>query len=255
MNKSTQNFAQIQQKLKLLDKNQNWLQILSPWLKTELTYTSNSLEGNTLSLLETSLVINENQSIGGKNLREIYEAKNHAMAWDYMQHNLLNLLTAELVERHFLEIHSLILRNIDDFNGGKYRNVGVRVAGSNTIFPNYLKVNDLMTTTFHWLHNSSKIENTHENKFQDILEIAFLFHLRIVKIHPFSDGNGRTTRLFMNAILMQNNYPPLDILPSNRLLYLQSLESSTTDNPTQFLDFCFNQYNQNLDTYLATFDN
>ncbi len=249
------NLSQIQQKLELLNQNQDWLKVLSPWLKTELTYTSNSLEGNTLTLLETSLVINDNQSIAGKNLREIYETKNHAKAWDYMQNNLLSLSITELTERHFLEIHSLILKDIDDYNRGKYRNVGVRVAGSNTIFPNYLKVDELMTTTFQWLHNSSKTENTGENKLQDILEIAFLFHLRVVKIHPFSDGNGRATRLFMNTILMQNNYPPLDILPSNRLQYLQSLENSTTDNPTQFLDFCFNQYNDNLDTYLATFDN
>jgi len=242
----------IQNKLNLLNRNLDWNMVLYPWLRTELTYTSNSLEGNTLSLVETSMVINDNQSVAGKNLREIYEAQNHAKAWDFIQENLVseNLISQKmhnLDEEMLLKIHSFILKNIDEQNGGKYRNVAVRIAGSNSIFPNPLKVPDLMEEVFVWLENQSL------NSMEKILETAILAHLNIVKIHPFTDGNGRTTRLFMNTILMQHNLPPINILPENRKEYLESLEKSTPQNSDQFLEFCLSQYNENLDTYLETF--
>ena len=143
----------IQQKIKLLQNYDKWQSVLAPWLRTELTYTSNSLEGNTLTLIETSMVINDNRSVAGKNLREIYEATNHANAFDFVQNNLINKKTQDLIEADLLDIHSLILKNIDEFNGGKYRNVSVRIAGSNSIFPNPLKVPDLMEDVFVWLKN------------------------------------------------------------------------------------------------------
>jgi Fic family protein len=235
-------------KLAKLSTVNNWQNTLNPWLRTELTYTSNSLEGNTLSAIETSIIINDHQSVAGKNMREIYEAVNHVAAWDFVQDNLISKKTQDLNEKDFLEIHSLILKDIDDTNRGKYRNVYVRIAGSNNIFPNPLKVPDLMTAVFDWLKNIDFKET------ETILEVAFLTHLKIVKIHPFTDGNGRNTRLFMNTILMQNGLPPLDILPENRKEYLESLETSTVENPQSFIDFCLWQYNQNLDTYLQTFN-
>jgi Fic family protein len=240
--------TQIITKLKSLDLNHNWQSVLEPWLRTELTYTSNSLEGNTLSFIETSLIINDNQGISGKNLREIYEATNHAKSWDYLVNNLKKLPTEDLTENHFLNIHSFILRNIDDYNAGKYRNVAVRISGSMTISPNPLKVSDQMSKTIAWLTS----QNTDSP--QNILNTAILTHLKLVKIHPFTDGNGRTVRLFMNTVLMQNGLPPIDILPINRQKYLEALENSTDDNPSQFLDFMLWQYDQNLDTYLETFN-
>lgn len=244
-----QNSKNIKDKLKLLQGNTNWQTVLYPWLRTELTYTSNSLEGNTLSLIETGMIINDNMSVAGKNLREIYEAQNHAKAFDFVQQNLIVKKPQELNENDLLDIHKLILKNIEENNYGKYRTVSVRIAGSNSIFPNSLKVPDLMSEIFGWLKNS-KLENV-----EDILETAILIHLKIVKIHPFTDGNGRTARLFMNTILMQNNLPPIDILPENRAEYLESLENSTAQNPNQFMDFCLKQYLQNLNTYLTTFEN
>jgi Fic family protein len=246
--KSSQINQEINFKLNKLKGQKNWENTLFPWLRTELTYTSNSLEGNTLSLVETSLIINENQSVAGKNLREIYEAQNHALAWDFVQNNLLTKKTQELKEDDFLAIHALILKNIDDQNAGKYRNVAVRIAGSNNIFPNFLKVNQLMENIFEELNKA--LTDTEEKT----LETAILTHLKIVKIHPFTDGNGRTTRLFMNAILMQNNLPPIDILPENRQLYLESLENSDFEKPKQFLETMLAFYNQNLDVYLETFN-
>lgn len=134
-----------------MNKNLDWQLVLYPWLRTELTYTSNSLEGNTLSLVETSLIINDNQSVGGKKLREIYEAINHARAWDFIQKNLLNQnngLTQKISEKNLLQIHALILKNIDEQNAGKYRNSSIRISGSMTIFPNPLKVSILMAEVF-----------------------------------------------------------------------------------------------------------
>lgn len=243
------NLKQIQQKIDQLNSFSDWQSVLSDWLRTELTYTSNSLEGNTLTAIETSIIINDNQSVAGKNMREIYEAVNHAQAWDFVQDNLISKKAMDLNEKDLLDIHTLILKNIDEINRGKYRDVRVRIAGSLTIFPNYLKVPDLMSELFTWLKNQQA------DTLESILETAILIHLKIVKIHPFTDGNGRTARLFMNTILMQKNLPPIDILPENRQKYLRTLEESTEDKADKFIDFCLWQYDQNLDVYLKTFLN
>ena len=238
----------ISNKISALQKINNWQLVLEPWLRTELTYTSNSLEGNTLTLIETSLVINDKLGISGKNLREIYEATNHANAWDYVVNNLKKLNTSQLMESHLLDIHMLILTNIDNENAGKYRNLAVRISGSMTIFPNPLKVSNLMLDFIDWV-----ICQDTQN-FENIIKTAILSHLKLVKIHPFTDGNSRTIRLFMNTILMQNNLPPLDVLPINRQKYLETLENSTDNNPVQFLEFMLWQYDQNLTIYLETFN-
>jgi Fic family protein len=248
-NSQTEVISKIEEKIKKLNQNNDWSKVLTPWLRTELTYTSNSLEGNTLTLIEISLIINDNQSVAGKNLREIYEAQNHAKAFDFLCENLISKQTRDLDEKDLLDIHSLILKNIDEINDGKYRNVAVRIAGSNSIFPNPLKVSDLMSEVFIWLKKQSL------ESLENILKTSILTHLKIVKIHPFTDGNGRTTRLFMNTILMQNQLPPIDILPKNRKEYLQSLEESTETETSKFMDFCLSEYEQNLDTYLETFTN
>lgn len=239
----------IVEKLQKLHTHKEWQITLNSWLRTELTYTSNSLEGNTLSLVETSLIINDHQSVAGKNLREIYEAQNHATAWDFVQDSLISKSINQLEESDFLQINSLILKNIDETNAGKYRNLAVRISGSNNIFPNPIKVSDLMTEVFGWLKTCTSKD------LESVIHTAILAHLKIVKIHPFADGNGRTNRLFMNTILMQNDLPPIDILPENRQKYLESLENSDPQNQELFVDFCLNQYTQNLDTYLATFTN
>ncbi len=243
-----QTLSSIKSKLITLNSQQNWELTLYPWLRTELTYTSNSIEGNTLSLIETSMVINENQSIAGKNLREIYEAQNHANAWDWIIENLVNSDVKLLSQDNFLKIHSYILKNIDEANAVKYRSVPVRISGSMTIFPNPLKVDFLMNQIFGWLN--AQVFDTPAN----ILRVACELHLKTVKVHPFTDGNGRSCRLIMNTILMQHGLPPIDILPINRLKYLEALENSPVENPSKFLNFLLEQYDENLDEYLRTFE-
>jgi len=112
--------AEIKQKLELLE-SKNWQSVLIPWLRTELTYTSNCLEGNTLNLVETSIIINDNQGVAGKSIREIYEAQNHAKAWDFIQKELIG--QTSLTENNLLKIHTHILDKIDNANAGKYRTV------------------------------------------------------------------------------------------------------------------------------------
>ncbi len=238
----------IQAKLNLLNSEVNWQNVLYPWLRTELTYTSNSIEGNTLSLIETSIIINDKQSVAGKSLREIFEAQNHARAWDWIMQNLVNSGTKQITQNNLLTIHSLILKNIDDGNAGKYRSVAVRISGSGTIFPNPLKVSDKMNEIFGWL-TTQKLDST-----LNILQAAAELHLKTVKVHPFTDGNGRSCRLIMNTLLMQYGLPPINILPTNRLKYLEALENSTEEDTNFFLDFLLEQYDQNLEEYLRTFE-
>jgi len=240
---------QIKAKLEDLQSQKSWKLVLNSWLRTQLTYTSNSIEGNTLSLIETSIIINDNQGVAGKSLREINEAKNHAAAWDFIQQELVGKESENLNQNDLLNIHSLILKNIDDLNAGKYRNIGVRIAGSQSLFPNPLKVTNLMDETFSWLVKSNFEE------VESVLKVAILSHLKIVKIHPFTDGNGRTVRLFMNTILMQNKLPPIDILPEKRKEYLETLENSDIHNPDLFFNFMFQTYSENLENYLKTFNN
>jgi Fic family protein len=234
-------------KIKLLNDHNNWQDILGDWLRTEITYTSNSIEGNTLSLIETSMVINDKMSVSGKTLREINEAINHANAWDYITNDLTKLELKNLKIDHILKLHSIILTNIDDNQKGKFRSVPVRISGSNTILPNPLKVNNLMKELF------SKINNFEKASIQNIIKLAIMTHLEMVKIHPFIDGNGRTSRLLMNTILKHYELPPISVDPKNRDLYLQSLENSDIENPKEFVEFMELQYLQNIEKYFASF--
>jgi Fic family protein len=216
-------------KIKLLNDHNNWQDILGDWLRTEITYTSNSIEGNTLSLIE------------------INEAINHANAWDYITNILTHIDLKNLKIDHILKLHSIILTNIDDNQKGKFRSVPVRISGSNTILPNPLKVNNLMKELF------SKINNFEKASIQNIIKLAIMTHLEMVKIHPFIDGNGRTSRLLMNTILKHYELPPISVDPKNRDLYLQSLENSDIENPKEFVEFMELQYLQNIEKYFASF--
>jgi Fic family protein len=142
----------------------------------------------------------------------------------------------------------MLLNNIDENQKGKFRNVQVRIAGSNTILPNPLKVDNLVKQLIIDI-NIFKSKNQ-----RDIVNLAILAHLEMVKIHPFTDGNGRTSRLIMNTILKHYQLPPISVDPKNRDLYLASLEKSDMLQPQEFIDFMLLQYSQNLDKYLATFD-
>ncbi|MFN8445167.1 MAG: Fic family protein [Caldilineaceae bacterium] len=187
---------------------------LDEWFRVELTFTSNAIEGNTLTRQETALVVEKGLTVGGKTLREHLEAVNHAQALDFIG-TLVAKTRQELSESDILDIHKLILQSIDNVNAGRYRRVAVRIAGSTVIMPNWAKVPDLMTDFYEWLHSDLG---------QHPILIAADAHYKFVSIHPFVDGNGRTARLLINLLLMQTGYPPALIRNEERHRYINSLE-------------------------------
>lgn len=189
---------------------------LEQWFVVELTYTSNAIEGNTLTRQETAAVVEKGLTVGGKSLVEHLEATNHAGALQKML-AFSRGRTADLTEREILGIHETILRGIDDGNAGRYRSIPVRVSGSRVVFPNPVKVPDLMERLVRDIRSA---ENLHP------VERAAEAHYRLVTIHPFVDGNGRTARLLMNLVLLQNGYPPALVRKRDRLRYIQSLEKA-----------------------------
>ena len=170
---------------------------LDDWFRVELTFTSNAIEGNTLTRAETALVVEKGLTVGGKSLREHLEAANHAKALDFV-HSLVSKAPSEITAKDVLSIHEMILKGIDDDSAGFYRSVPVRISGSAVIMPNPRKVPDLMDAFQDWLTAP-----------HDLHPVAFAAeaHYRLVTIHPFTDGNGRTARLLMNLLLMHAGLP------------------------------------------------
>jgi len=213
---------------------------LNEWFRVELTYTSNALEGNTLTASETALVLEKGVTIGGKTLQEHLEATNHAKAFDYIM-NFVKQSPAAITEKDIVHIHDIILKNIDDANAGHYRNCAVRIAGSRTVLPNPLKVPELMTQFIDWLNNTK----VHP------VELAAQAHYKLVTIHPFVDGNGRTARLLMNLILLMHGYPPAIIPLSERAHYINALEQSQTGGSiNDYLNLIIKAVENSLDIYL-----
>ena len=185
-------------------------------LTIEWTYNSNSIEGNTLSLRETQMVLQEGITIKGKSLREHFEAKNHERAI-----NLLYKLVDSgdgLSIHDILSLHGLVLNSIEEDFAGRLRNGGVRISGVNFVPPNALKVSGLMDDLLVFVNENPLNLN--------IIELTTIFHHRFVWIHPFFDGNGRTVRLAMNLLLMKQGFPPAIILTTDRLKYYNALNDA-----------------------------
>ena len=189
---------------------------LDEWFRVELTYTSNAIEGNTLTRQETALVVEKGLTVEGKTLRDHLEAINHAEALDFIA-SLVTKPRQALSENDILDIHNLILQRIDNLNASRYRQVSVRIAGSTVIMPNWAKVPDLMSDFYAWLHSDVVLHP---------IVVAADAHYRFVTIHPFVDGNGRTARLLMNLLLMQSGYPPALIRKEDRRRYINALEQA-----------------------------
>jgi Fic family protein len=214
---------------------------LEEWFLIELTYTSNAIEGNTLTRKETAAVVEKGLTIGGKSLTEHLEATNHAKALtDIMA--LARSKTSDLSENDILTIHNTILRGIDDYNAGHYRSIPVRISGSAVVLPNPKRVPD---------HMQNFITEITSNPDIHPVELAAKAHYQLVTIHPFVDGNGRTARLLMNLILLQHGYPPALIRKRDRLKYISALEKAQLGG--SMIDYhkvIFDAANRSLDIYL-----
>jgi len=217
-------------------------------LEIEYTYESNKIEGNTLTLQETALVIEKGITVGGKTLNEHLEAINHTQAIDYIKE--LAKDKNNISERDLLQIHSLILQGIDKPNAGVYRSVQVLISGAKHIPPQPLLIPQQMKDLFLWY-------NENKNKLHPV-ELSAEMHIRLVTIHPFVDGNGRTSRLLMNLILLQNGYP-IAILKGDsesRLSYYNALETAQVQGDKKiFIDLIANTVKETINRVLSVFSN
>ncbi|HLF51784.1 Fic family protein [Flavobacterium sp.] len=213
-------------------------------LELEYTFESNRIEGNTLTLRETDLVINEGLTISGKSMREHLEAINHQEAIGYIKH--LMEKNTSLNEREVLSIHNLILRGIYPEDAGRYRKVQVMIKGSSYMPPQPFMVSKEMEDFFIWYE-------TYKNSLHPIV-LAAEMHERLVTIHPFIDGNGRTSRLVMNLILLQHGYIIANIKGDydSRMQYYQTLETAQTkNNKEDFLLFIAQIEKESLERYIG----
>ncbi len=181
------------------------------------TYNSNAIEGNTLTLNETKVAL-EGITIGGKSLREHFEAINHKEAILFVE-SLVE--KDEMLSEHTIKsLHALILKNIDDSSAGCYRPINVLISGATHRPPSYFEVASKMEDFITWY--KTKAQTLHP------IERACRVHVDFVGIHPFTDGNGRTSRLLMNFELMKNGFPPVVLKVENRLAYYEALDKAHT---------------------------
>lgn len=221
------------------------LQNIQESLALEWTYNSNSIEGNTLTLQETRMVIEEGFTIKGKSLREHFEAVNHQDAIEHVEKLVAPNYVLEA--KDILTVHGLVLQRIEKEFSGRYRNLGVRIAGANFIPPNALKVDDLMDELITWV-------NSEDDIISPIIK-ACIFHHRFVWIHPFFDGNGRTVRLIFNLLLMKEGYPPAIILRNDRKKYYDALNKANQGDYSKLVLLILQALERSLSIYLGAFTN
>ena len=191
------------------------LRSLHEALVLEWTYHSNAIEGNTLTLKETKVVL-EGITVGGKTLREHFEAINHKEAISWIESVVSR--DEPFSERLVKSTHQLVLKNINDNNAGRYRQENVMIAGAEHTPPDHYHLPHLMSELVEW----------YQQQKHHPAERAARLHVDFVGIHPFVDGNGRTARLLMNFDLMTSGYLPVIIRKENRLAYYEALDKAHT---------------------------
>lgn len=190
------------------------------------TYHSNAIEGNTLTLMETKVVL-EGITVGGKLLREHFETINHRDAIFYVEDVVRR--AEPLTEWQIRNLHQLVLKQIDDDNAGRYRQLNVTIAGARHIPPDMLLVPQQMADLLHWYDTEAGALHP--------VERAAKLHLDFVKIHPFVDGNGRTARLLLNLELMKAGFPAIVLPVERRLAYYTALDKAhVEDDEAPFLE-------------------
>jgi Fic family protein len=212
---------------------------LQKYYDVELTYTSNAIEGNTLTHRETAEVIEHGITVGGKPLRDHLEAIDHYAAVQWMRAQAAQ--DAAIGESIVCELHRRIVARSQPEIAGVYSVHPRRIAGSPVIFPNPMKIPELMAAFGTWLATEAATPKG-----------AFDAHFRLTAIHPFADGNGRTARLLMNLLLIRGGYPPVAVRPDDRKSYLEALErASLADDLAPFQ----NLMHESLDATLAEYLN
>jgi excisionase family DNA binding protein len=214
------------------------LKKLRETMEIAYTYNTNAIEGNTLTLRETQLVIREGLTIRGKSLSEHLEAKNHPAAIAYIE----NMVNNPIAEENVLELHRILFSGFCE-GAGSYRNGQVYLEGRDIMPPPAFEVPQLIRNLLDWLE-----KNPEELR---PIELAAIFHHRFVEIHPFDDGNGRVGRLLMNMLLIKNGYPLTVIKTVDRRRYYDSLQKADNGNPSPIVNFVARCVEQSLDLCLS----
>lgn len=220
------------------------LRTLREKLFLEWTYNSNAIEGNTLTLNETKVVL-EGITVGGKTLREHLEAINHQEAILFVEEIIKD--KEPLSEWQIKNIHRLVLKGIDDSNAGLYREEQVFISGAKHVPPAAILIHEKMEAMLDWYRNEGRHLNT--------IERGAMLHAIFVGIHPFVDGNGRIARLLLNLELMKDGYPPVIIKVENRLAYYRALDKAhTTQDYSDFVSLVATEVKESLDLYLSAIE-
>ena len=201
------------------------LKQIKDFYRVGLTWTSNALEGNSLTESETKVLIEDGLTIGGRPIRDMFEAIDHAKAYDYMFTIIRN---KEIVENDIRYLHKLFYKNIDEEFAGEYRDIPVFISGSNYAVSKVEDIKSEIEDLCEWIRME-------RNNYHPV-EFAALLHKKFVFIHPFKDGNGRVARLLMNTALIQDGYLPALIPPILRSEYISLLEKAHTDK-NSFINF------------------
>jgi len=208
----------------------------------EMTYNSNAIEGNSLTLKETFFVISEGITIKGKPLKDHLEAKDHQEALGYLYDLADQKKQSDILEMTIRNLQKLVVKETASDIAGSYRTGNVIIGGASHCPPDAFEVPNLMRNAVNWI-------NANEGKMHPV-EFAALAHHKIVYIHPFFDGNGRTARLLMDLLLMRAGFPLAVVLKNDRKKYYQTLEQADKEKFSPFVDFIARAVERSLDIYL-----
>ena len=208
----------------------------------EMTYNSNAIEGNSLTLKETFLVVNEGLTIKGKPLKDHLEAKSHQAALEYLYELVAESGRVTISERLIRQMHQLVMQDVDREWAGTYRNGPVMITGTKYRPPDALQVPKHMHDMIVWVQK-------HQRSMHPV-ELAARIHHRLAAIHPFFDGNGRTARLLMNVLLMRAGFPLTIVLKNDRKKYYRSLERADSAEFAPIVQFVARSVERSLDMYL-----
>lgn len=210
----------------------------------EMTYNSNAIEGNSLTLKETAWVIQDGLTIKGKPMKDHLEARDHFAALSYLYELIEHDARQTISEVLIRTVHQLVVRETEQQTAGIYRTGNVVITGSDHIPPDASILPGLMRDFIRWISANQK-------KLHPV-ELAALIHHKLVSIHPFFDGNGRTARVVMNLLLLQQGYPLVIVLKNDRKKYYQALSRADGGDYSFFVRFIAQAVERSLNIYLKT---
>lgn len=203
------------------------LRQIKEFFRSEMVWSSNALEGNTMTLDETRILLEDGVTVGGHPLRELHETLGGARAYDYMFSLIQSTYLNESIVKTF---HELFARDIPDILPGHYRDRDLIITGARHMPPKYQDVPRLMNEFFTWYGNE-------KSKLHPVV-LAAEVHIRFVGIHPFADGNGRVSRLLTNTVLLQHRYLPMAVPQVRKREYKNDLDIAHSEgNHRPFTEF------------------